>query len=58
MAPPILRMHKPVNDTGARQPSLRESGEMLRFNDQTGAMNASAAELADLYAMLDRAIRA
>jgi hypothetical protein len=56
MAPPILRLHKPVNDSNAWQPSLRESGEMLRFNDRTGAMNASLNELITLREQLERAL--
>lgn len=57
MPPPIMRMHSPVDGNSTRT-SWREAGELVDFNDHTGAMNASTAELVDLHAQLRRALRA
>lgn len=54
--PPIMRMPVPLNHSTDR--TWREAGELLDFNDRTGMMNTTAAELADLRAQLDRALRA
>lgn len=56
MPPPIMRMHTPLNQTGTR--TWSEAGDLLDFNDHTGAMNTSAAELANLHAQLNRALHA
>jgi len=57
MPPPVMRMHTPLNDTGTSR-TWREAGDLLDFNDHTGAMNTSATELADLHAQLNRALHA
>lgn len=57
MPPPIMRMHHPLNDTGPGR-TWEEAGEMLDFNERTGAMDTTAEELTELYAQLNRAIHA
>ncbi|MFC3453365.1 hypothetical protein [Amycolatopsis speibonae] len=57
MPPPIMRMHHPLNDTDTAR-TWEEAGEMLDFNERTGAMDSTAEELADLHAQLERALRA
>lgn len=56
--PPLLRHTAPLDeDVPARMP-WRQARGLLRFNDQTGAMETSAGELAELRAQLGRAIAA
>ncbi|MFC9251917.1 hypothetical protein [Amycolatopsis thailandensis] len=57
MPSPIMRMHHPLNDTGPDR-TWKEAGELLDFNERTGAMDTTAEELAGLHAQLKRAIRA
>lgn len=55
LPPPIMRMHNPLNDSGPGK-TWREAGDLLDFNDRTGAMNNTTAELTDLHAQLNRAL--
>ncbi|UKD50733.1 hypothetical protein L3Q65_00265 (plasmid) [Amycolatopsis sp. FU40] len=55
MPPPIMRMHRPLNDAGPGR-TWEEAGELLDFNERTGAMDTTAEELADLHAQLKRAL--
>ncbi|MBN9747755.1 hypothetical protein DMP23_42835 [Amycolatopsis sp. A1MSW2902] len=55
MPPPIMRMHVALNDTSPER-TWEEAGELLDFNERTGAMDTTAAELTDLHAQLKRAL--
>jgi hypothetical protein len=54
MSPPIMRQHRPVNDT-APQRTWREARRIEQFNEETGAMNASVEDLVELRTRLERA---
>lgn len=56
--PPLLRRHGPVDDEGADAVSWGQARSMLRFNDVTGAMDASSDELVDLHSKVRRAFGA
>ncbi|MDT7783529.1 MAG: hypothetical protein QOF58_1948 [Pseudonocardiales bacterium] len=57
MPAPILRQHYPVDPELLPDRTLRQAEELLEFNDQTGAMDASPEELLLLHEQLERALR-
>lgn len=56
MPPPLLRRQGPLVEGGADSMSWSQAGELLRFNDATGAMNVTPDELAELLLKLQRAL--
>lgn len=57
MPAPMLHMHHPVDSEQLPGRTWRQAGELLRFNDQTGAMETSLDDLLILRGQLERALR-
>lgn len=56
--PSLLRHTTALHDASPARMSWQQAGELLHFNDLTGAMDATSDELAELRAQLDRTIAA
>jgi hypothetical protein len=56
ISPPLFRHTPPLDEQMPVRMPWRQAIGLLRLNDQTGAMEASLAKLADLRAQLDRAV--
>ena len=58
MPPPVLHHTAPENEASPVRMSFQEAGDLLHFNELTGAMETSNDELVGIRAQLDRAIAA
>lgn len=56
--PPLFRHTTAAHELSPVRMSLNQAGSLLAFNDQTGAMEATTAELVELRQRLDRTIAA
>jgi hypothetical protein len=56
--PPPFRHTGPAGEPSPVRMSLNQAGALLAFNEQTGAMQATAADLVELRERLDRTIAA
>jgi hypothetical protein len=54
--PPLFQHHGPADEPVPAGMTWRQAGRLLRFNDATGAMETSTAELGQLRALVDRAV--